>query len=563
MTTLGDRADAPPLGYLRVLATDLDGTLTTEGPVSGQVLDALDDARSRGLRVILVTGRRLAELDDEHPGLREHVDTAVLENGAVLAGPRRVRLLAPPVRAELVEALTRGKVPHRLGDVVIECDGEDAHRVLDVLQDTGLDHQMVRNRAALMLLPPGITKGTGLIAALAEFGLHGHNTVGIGDAENDRTVVDACEIGVAVANAVPGLQECADIVLDAPAGEGVVELLRGPLLRPDTTPSSRRWQLPLGRRPDGTPMHLPASPSVGLITGDSRSGKSYLTGLVVERLAGLAYSTLVIDPEGDHASLARLPGITTVGGSLPAPDVLVDLVAHRCGTVVLDLSRQPLARAGPLRADAFAARLRGYLEQLAEALRDRRRRAGQPHWLVVDEADCLFAPGGPMLSVVLPGWGLCLSTYRPDRLAPQVSDAMQWTLRMDPAAPGTAALLTAGPPERFTLAARTTLHVRHREKYAHGSVLDDRRFIFRDGAGRAVGEAVNVDQFCAVLRQASLRVVAHHMRAKDFARWIGGVLGDADLATQVQAVERAIRHGGDPLRGRDTIVAWLERRYLR
>lgn len=53
------------------------------------------------------------------------------------------------------------------------------------------------------------------------------------------------------------------------------------------------------------------------------------------------------------------------------------------------------------------------------------------------------------------------------------------------------------------------------------------------------------------------------MTATDFARWIGALRGEADLATRVQVAERAIGHGGDPLRGRDTVVAWPERRYVR
>ncbi len=143
-------------------------------------------------------------------------------------------------------------------------------------------------------------------------GLGGHNAVAVGDAENDLRLFDACEIAVAVANAAPVLQAQADIVLPAPAGEGVLELLQGPLLEPGTSLSSLRWRMTLGHA-DGVPVQLPASPSQILVAGDSGAGKSFLTVLIVEQLAELENSGLVIDPEGDHAPLSRLPGVMTIG----------------------------------------------------------------------------------------------------------------------------------------------------------------------------------------------------------------------------------------------------------
>ena len=44
------------LGYFRAVAVDYDGTLA-DGPVASDTLTALAEARTRGVRVILVTGR--------------------------------------------------------------------------------------------------------------------------------------------------------------------------------------------------------------------------------------------------------------------------------------------------------------------------------------------------------------------------------------------------------------------------------------------------------------------------------------------------------------------------
>ena len=61
-----------------------------------------------------------------------------------------------------------------------------------------------------MLLPGGIAKGTGLLAALASMSLSPRNVVAAGDAENDHGVLALAECAVAVANAIPALKERAE-----------------------------------------------------------------------------------------------------------------------------------------------------------------------------------------------------------------------------------------------------------------------------------------------------------------------------------------------------------------
>lgn len=54
-------------GAFRAVAVDFDGTLTLGGRPSAGVLDAIADARRRGVRVLLVTGRILTELRECSP----------------------------------------------------------------------------------------------------------------------------------------------------------------------------------------------------------------------------------------------------------------------------------------------------------------------------------------------------------------------------------------------------------------------------------------------------------------------------------------------------------------
>ena len=97
--------------------------------------------------------------------------------------------------------------------------------VLEVIRDHGLELQVIFNKGAVMVLPSGVNKATGLSAALAELGLSPHNAVGVGDAENDHAFLKLCECAVAVANALPSLKEQADLVTRGDHGAGVVELI--------------------------------------------------------------------------------------------------------------------------------------------------------------------------------------------------------------------------------------------------------------------------------------------------------------------------------------------------
>jgi HAD superfamily hydrolase (TIGR01484 family) len=58
--------------------------------------------------------------------------------------------------------------------------------VLQVIKELGLELQIIFNKGAVMVLPPGVNKATGLLAALEEMELSAHNVVGVGDAENDQ-----------------------------------------------------------------------------------------------------------------------------------------------------------------------------------------------------------------------------------------------------------------------------------------------------------------------------------------------------------------------------------------
>ncbi len=209
------------------LATDFDGTLATEGVVAAEARQALTKLRAAGMRVILVTGRELADfatLDIELSSF----DLVVAENGAVLLDPRtgKVRGLgAPPPKNFIAELRRLGVTPLSIGASIVATLEPYEHVVLESIKQLGLEHQVIFNKGAVMVLPPGVNKASGLRAALDQLGIDPANTVAAGDAENDHALLEMCGLAVAVANAIPSLKEQADWITRAPDGAGMAELM--------------------------------------------------------------------------------------------------------------------------------------------------------------------------------------------------------------------------------------------------------------------------------------------------------------------------------------------------
>jgi hydroxymethylpyrimidine pyrophosphatase-like HAD family hydrolase len=172
------------------LASDYDGTLATDGLIARSTMAALRRLRATGRRLILVTGRTMADLVRVCPELQEF-DRLVVENGAVIHSPadRRSRTLCPRLPERFINELrARDVAPLSLGEVLAATDEINTTEVARTIHDLGLELQLEFNRGALMVLPPGVNKGTGLRATLDDIGMSPHDVVGIGDAENGSSV---------------------------------------------------------------------------------------------------------------------------------------------------------------------------------------------------------------------------------------------------------------------------------------------------------------------------------------------------------------------------------------
>jgi len=209
------------------LATDYDGTLAKDGQVDRTTLAALERLRDSGRRLILVTGRQLEDLLQVFPHVNLF-DRIVAENGALLYQPARQeeKLLGDRPSEEFIKLLReKGVDPLSVGRVIVATWEPHKTTVVEAIRDLGLELQVIFNKGAVMVLPSGLNKAVGLNATLSELGLSPHNTVGVGDAENDRAFLDLCKCSVAVANALPIVKERADFVTNGNRGAGVTELI--------------------------------------------------------------------------------------------------------------------------------------------------------------------------------------------------------------------------------------------------------------------------------------------------------------------------------------------------
>ena len=218
----------------RVLATDYDGTLAHDGVTADTTIGALESFREAGGCLILVTGREVPDLERTFDRL-DLFESVVAENGGLLFDPRsRVeRVLAPPSDAELAAMLeARGVTPLSVGRTILATVEPHDVAVLDAIRELGLELQIIFNKGAVMVLPSGVNKATGLAAALDALDLAADLVAGIGDAENDHAFLDLCGLPVAVSNAIPAVKARARVVTTGARGDGVRELIER-LLRDD------------------------------------------------------------------------------------------------------------------------------------------------------------------------------------------------------------------------------------------------------------------------------------------------------------------------------------------
>jgi hydroxymethylpyrimidine pyrophosphatase-like HAD family hydrolase len=546
------------------LACDYDGTVATHGSLTEDTREAVEKLRSTGRKVILVTGRRIDDLQSVCPDLSPF-DIVVGENGGVLYWPatRELRPLVeppPPIFAEQLRA--RGVTDVAEGQVIVATWQPHEATVLAVIQELGLELQVIFNKGAVMVLPSGVNKATGLRAALEHLKLSEHNVVGVGDAENDHALLAACECGVAVANAVPMLREKADLVTGRDHGAGVIELIDR-LINNDLAelaPRLSRHDLAVGTDDSGETVTLPAYGVNVLLAGTSGAGKSTFATAFIERLDEHGDQYCVLDPEGDYG---ELPGAVTVGTQKVAPSI----------DEVCKLLEKPVQNAVVNLLAVGLGDRPAFLEALLPRLQAARNVTGRPHFVILDEVHHLVPAhevGGRPPPPREKANSLFMITVHPLHVARELLatvDVMvvvgasprqmlgELAAAMGVAAPDITAAMTPGPlragealvwwprrgdgPRRLKTIPSTIERRRHIRKYADGEIQPERSFYFRGPTGSLNLRAHNLMSFLQIGDGVDEDTWRFHLRAGDYSRWLEHVIKDRPLAEEVAEVERA------------------------
>lgn len=365
------------------LACDYDGTLATHGLVREGTVRALEACLASGRKLLLVTGRELDELQHLFPRL-DLFEWIVAENGGLLFHPAtntETPLCATPPEEFVAQLRRRAVQPISVGRTIIATWEPHETTVLRTIHDLGLEMQVIFNKGAVMILPSGVNKATGLLAALKRMGISPHNLVAVGDAENDHALLASGEAGVAVFNAVPQLKEKADFTTIADHGEGVQELIQM-LLENDLaslTPKLERHCLCVGHDRQGNQFRIGPYRENVLIAGGTAKERVAAANAIVCPLLARDYQVCVIDLEGTYANLHDT---LSIGTAEKPPDFepIFNMLEPFHESLKIDLQGLPSTD----RSRFFQVLLRRLLKM--------REQLGRPHWIVINDAQLVW-PG--------------------------------------------------------------------------------------------------------------------------------------------------------------------------
>ncbi|WP_309486620.1 HAD-IIB family hydrolase [Sinorhizobium sp. 8-89] len=561
--------------YVMALATDYDGTLAEDGVVRPETLEALKRLRETGRKLLLVTGRELPDLKRVFPHT-DLFDRVVVENGALLYSPdsEEERPLAPAPPPEFVERLRQKGVEEiSVGRSIVATWEPHQATALEAINELGLELEIIFNKGAVMVLPSGVNKATGLKSALEEMQLSFLNVVAVGDAENDHALLRTCGCGAAVTNAVPALKETADLVLEGARGAGVEELI-GQIIELDyALCANARHQVPIGEDDEGTVEIGP--PDVLLIAGSSGIGKSTLATALSERMRERHCQFCVFDPEGDYEGLE---GAVTLGSSsaTPTDSEVLELLANPEDNVVVN-------------ALGFEVEERpAFFAELMPGLSALRAKTGRPHWLIIDEAHHLMPASRDSASLALSDdrSGMIMITVHPDAVSPDALAAVTAVAALGPKAREVIEALcttvgeappdgldepqeedevlfwqrsTGAPVRRIRVEKPRQTRKRHTRKYAEGHMDEQTSFYFRGPKNEMNLRAHNLMMFLQIAEGIDDKTWEHHLRAGDYSKWFEERIGDPDLAAEAAGIEedRAL----SPAESRDRIAEAVRRRY--
>lgn len=236
---------------------DIDNTLYTKGIIPQQNLDAIDYVRSKGHMVFINTARSLANVPEivknlPVDGFITSIGCRVIINGEKLLSVA----FSPENLADELDFITENKMKFVIeGENTIIgnrfCEGQsgfsvvkDGKELLEKFSDEIMpkvfiegilpencmnylsrSHKVFQHSHYAEYAVDGYSKAGGMLFAAEKCGIPQKNCVAMGDSENDRTMLEAAGISVAMGNAVDSIKEICDFVSCDSQNGGVAQAM--------------------------------------------------------------------------------------------------------------------------------------------------------------------------------------------------------------------------------------------------------------------------------------------------------------------------------------------------
>jgi len=417
----------------------------------------------------------------------------------------------------------------------------------------GIEHQVIFNKGAVMVLPPGINKAKGLLEALNQMKYSVHNVVCAGDAENDNAMMQVTECSVAVANALDAVKQTASIVTSKDHGAGVTELINRLLANDlaDIDDQQQRYRLHIGKIKEDVPFTMSAYRGGILLAGTSGGGKSTFTTAFLESLIEMGYQFCLVDPEGDYLAF---PNTIVIGDAEhePVMEEILTLLENPSQHVVICILAIPL--------DKRPSFFNNLLTQIAAL----RIHTGHPHWFIFDEASHLLPAETESSFFNIPAGlnNFLLITTKPSLVNKAIMQyvTMLITVGDNPtktleefAVLKKISLSTAVYPlakgeawiwdieknwQPFSIICRQPEHLskRHIRKYTAGT-MDYNNFYFRGPQGKLNLKAYNVIIFMQLAEGVDDETWMFHLKQHDYSKWFKEAVHNEELADLIRDIE--------------------------
>lgn len=269
---------------IKLIAIDLDGTLLdSEGFLSKENKEAIQKAKEKGVRVVLCTGRPLRAMTHllAEAELMDEEDIAITYNGGLIQKSKTGEVIhemthnreesldiyqlgqklnlpvnfidldyvyepAYPKGAESIYMTSHQEVPKenaleyvnldidnlpkpfKINKIVMSRPSEELDAAIPEIPDEYYDKYNIYKSQSFILevLPLNVDKGFSMRLIGKELGLEKEEIMGIGDQENDLSLVENAGLGIAMENAIGPVKEAADYITYSNDANGVAHAIK-------------------------------------------------------------------------------------------------------------------------------------------------------------------------------------------------------------------------------------------------------------------------------------------------------------------------------------------------